>query len=96
MGLYRLLWYDSLKFFFLNLFSGHHRRMGTHITCVRSSTLDAKWTTQQLISMKLGGNKSCIDFFTKQGILNYKPERRYQCSGARIYKKNLLKLVQKE
>jgi len=36
--------------------------MGTHITFVRSTTMD-KWTDEQIEKMKLGGNNNCKSFF---------------------------------
>lgn len=43
-----------------------HRRMGVHITFVRSCDLD-KWTEDQLQAMKLGGNGNAKIFFEQKG-----------------------------
>lgn len=46
--------------------SGTHRRMGTHISFVRSCELD-KFTREQLIRMELGGNGKAVTFFKSHG-----------------------------
>lgn len=42
--------------------SGSHRRLGTHISFVRSITLDS-WKEKEVLSMESGGNKKVNDIF---------------------------------
>jgi len=72
--------------------SGIHRRLGVHISFVRSTTMDG-WTVSQLKRMFAGGNKNATDFFSKHGInvnnLNSRTksiENKYVSKAARLYK----------
>lgn len=47
--------------------SANHRNMGVHISFVKSSTLDTKWTNKQLRSMKCGGNDRFKEYVIKNG-----------------------------
>eukprot|EP01068_Selenidium_serpulae_P002940 Selendium_serpulae@DN2777_c0_g2_i2.p1 len=51
--------------------SGNHRRMGTHISFVRSSDLD-KFTPEQLVRMEVGGNGRVRLFFKAHGVMDGK------------------------
>ena len=47
--------------------SAVHRRMGVHVSFVRSCDLD-EWTNEQLEVMKLSGNGNVKAFFKKHGV----------------------------
>eukprot|EP00483_Globobulimina_turgida_P002357 UN02359 len=72
--------------------SGVHRRLGVHISFVRSTTMDG-WTISQLKRMFAGGNANATEHFAKHGInLNSLTSRtksienKYCTKPARIYK----------
>lgn len=68
--------------------SGVHRGLGTHISFVRSVTMDS-WSSQQLAIMKLGGNQACHDFLLKHGITTRDIRERYSSPAAQLYKQVL-------
>jgi len=74
--------------------SASHRRMGVHITFVRSVELD-EWTEPQLRVMQVGGNGNAATFFRAHGVrdLRMKSEHKYTSSAARLYKAHLKKLA---
>ena len=74
--------------------SAVHRRMGVHLTFVRSCDLD-EWTQEQLDAMTLSGNHNAKVFFQKYGVSDaeMKSESKYKHRGAIEYKKYLMKLV---
>ncbi|KEP66997.1 UNVERIFIED_CONTAM: GTPase activating protein for adp ribosylation factor, putative [Hammondia hammondi] len=47
--------------------SGKHRRLGTHISFVRSCEMD-KFYPEQLLRMEMGGNKRAHEFFREHGM----------------------------
>ncbi|CAO3621806.1 unnamed protein product [Cunninghamella echinulata] len=64
--------------------SSAHRNLGVHISFVRSTVLDS-WTWEQLRYMKVGGNQTAMDFFSKHQLANTKDTRlKY---GGRIEKR---------
>lgn len=72
--------------------SSIHRNLGVHISFVRSTILDS-WTWDQLRIMKVGGNLSALEYFTKHGeaaILNSKDAKtKYTSRTATLYKDEL-------
>jgi ADP-ribosylation factor GTPase-activating protein 1 len=68
--------------------SGRHRGLGTHISYVRSITMDS-WTSQQLAIMKSGGNDACRAFLLKHGITTKDIRERYSSPAAQLYKQVL-------
>lgn len=69
--------------------SGRHRSLGTHISFVRSLTMDS-WTHLQLIKMKKGGNTSCQKFLLKNGVnLSGSIKDKYDCPAAELYRQVL-------
>lgn len=75
--------------------SANHRRMGVHITFVRSCDLD-EWTAEQLEIMKVGGNGNAKDFFKKHGVTEAQMtcEKKYKTKAAQDYKRHLAKIIQ--
>jgi hypothetical protein len=47
--------------------SGSHRSLGTHVSFVRSVSMDS-WSDVQLEKMSLGGNVQCLQFLAIHGI----------------------------
>jgi len=73
--------------------SAIHRRMGVHITFVRSSILD-NWTEDQILHMIAGGNAKAKDFFKQRGWIDEGADRRkekYTSKIATLYKMQLEK-----
>merc|ERR1712087_594310 len=75
--------------------SGVHRRLGVHISFVRSTTMDG-WTVSQLKRMFVGGNGAATEHFAKHGIhcnnLSSRTksiENKYCSKPARLYKATL-------
>jgi len=72
--------------------SASHRNMGVHISFVKSSTLDQKWTYKQLRMMKCGGNDKFKDFLNKNGgsiYLTRPLKEKYTNQIAKNYKEKL-------
>ncbi|GMM45299.1 ADP-ribosylation factor GTPase-activating protein [Pichia kluyveri] len=72
--------------------SANHRNMGVHISFVKSSTLDTKWTNKQLRNMKCGGNDKFKDYIIKNGgssMLNREKKEIYDSQVGRNYKEKL-------
>eukprot|EP00922_Rhytidocystis_sp_ex-Travisia-forbesii_P021755 GHVS01031857.1.p1 GENE.GHVS01031857.1~~GHVS01031857.1.p1 ORF type:complete len:455 (+),score=149.57 GHVS01031857.1:94-1365(+) len=73
--------------------SGKHRRMGTHVSFVRSTEMD-KFSPEQLLRIELGGNGKARLFFRDHGLLDGK-HIEYQTSRVAVkYKQHLDKEVQ--
>ena len=77
--------------------SAHHRRMGVHVTFVRSCDMD-KWTPSQMAVMKNGGNKRARNFFQEHGWSEQRSnldliQKKYNSTAAKLYRKKLQKEV---
>eukprot|EP01098_Paradermamoeba_levis_P005316 TRINITY_DN2251_c0_g1_i1.p1 TRINITY_DN2251_c0_g1~~TRINITY_DN2251_c0_g1_i1.p1 ORF type:complete len:400 (-),score=115.76 TRINITY_DN2251_c0_g1_i1:31-1230(-) len=71
-----------------------HRALGTHLSFVRSTTLDSKWTQSQIKLMELGGNSAAHAFFTQHGITSdTKFIDKYQSRAAELYRAQLKSLA---
>mmetsp|Transcript_22368 Transcript_22368/g.35936 ORF Transcript_22368/g.35936 Transcript_22368/m.35936 type:complete len:420 (+) Transcript_22368:30-1289(+) len=70
--------------------SAEHRRMGVHISFVKSTTLD-KWRKDQLRMMVAGGNRNALKFFKERGMTMRGVDRKskYTSKTANLYKKYL-------
>ncbi|EIM86277.1 ArfGap-domain-containing protein [Stereum hirsutum FP-91666 SS1] len=72
--------------------SSVHRNMGVHISFVRSTNLDS-WQLAQLRTMKVGGNASATEFFTKHGgsslLSDSDTKKKYSSRVAELYKEEL-------
>jgi ADP-ribosylation factor GTPase-activating protein 1 len=68
---------------FQSLFSSG---LGTHISFVRSMTMDS-WSDAQIQKMRKGGNQQCNDFLTKHGIdvVNSTTREKYDTPAAFLY-----------
>ncbi|ORY30789.1 hypothetical protein BCR39DRAFT_528330 [Naematelia encephala] len=81
--------------------SSVHRNLGVHISFVRSTNLDT-WSLAQLRQLKVGGNASLAEFFTKHGgssLLppgNHDARTRYTSRQAGLYKEELAKRVRQD
>lgn len=68
--------------------SSFHRRLGVHVSFVRSIEFD-KWSVKHLRAMKVGGNKSARDHLVSSDLLS-----RYSNDAAKWYKKELEQRVE--
>ncbi|QRV77180.1 GTPase activating protein for Arf protein [Ceratobasidium sp. AG-Ba] len=79
--------------------SSVHRNMGVHISFVRSTNLDS-WQLSQLRTMKVGGNQSATDFYTKHGgsslLTASDTKSKYQGRVADMYKEELARRVKED
>eukprot|EP00578_Thalassiosira_sp_NH16_P010437 CAMPEP_0181108844 /NCGR_PEP_ID=MMETSP1071-20121207/17851_1 /TAXON_ID=35127 /ORGANISM="Thalassiosira sp., Strain NH16" /LENGTH=145 /DNA_ID=CAMNT_0023192483 /DNA_START=74 /DNA_END=507 /DNA_ORIENTATION=- len=75
--------------------SAEHRRMGVHITFVRSVDLD-EWTQRQIDAMRIGGNGNAKKFFRKHGCTAQAGEKKYTSKAAVAYRAELTKMVEAE
>ncbi|KAG0691711.1 hypothetical protein DFH29DRAFT_986175 [Suillus ampliporus] len=76
--------------------SSVHRNMGVHISFVRSTNLDS-WQLNQLRTMKVGGNSSATEFFTRHGattlLSDSDTKKKYSCRAAELYREELARRV---
>jgi len=79
--------------------SSVHRNMGVHVSFVRSTNLDS-WQLTQLRTMKVGGNGSATDFFTRHGGASLLDDsdikRKYTSRVAELYKEELARRVKED
>ncbi|OQR84835.1 ADP-ribosylation factor GTPase-activating protein [Achlya hypogyna] len=74
--------------------SGYHRRLGVHVSFVRSTDMD-EWTEEQLLTMQLGGNNEARKFFKQHGVTDMMNiDEKYKTKAATLYKAQLAKKVQ--
>ncbi|KDO27781.1 hypothetical protein SPRG_07380 [Saprolegnia parasitica CBS 223.65] len=74
--------------------SGYHRRLGVHVSFVRSTDMD-EWTEDQLLTMQLGGNNEARKFFKQHGVTDMMNiDEKYKTKAATLYKAQLAKKVQ--
>jgi ADP-ribosylation factor GTPase-activating protein 2/3 len=67
-----------------------HRSLGVHISFIRSTELDFKWTQTQLRMMEAGGNEKARQFFRQHGVLdNTKIDSKYNSRAAELYREKL-------
>ncbi|KAE8896576.1 hypothetical protein PF005_g5908 [Phytophthora fragariae] len=73
--------------------SGYHRRLGVHLSFVRSIDMD-EWTEDQLKAMSVGGNAEARKFFKQYGAADMTSiEAKYNSKAAQLYKIALVKKV---
>ncbi|KAI2510310.1 putative GTP-ase activating proteins for the small GTPase [Fragilaria crotonensis] len=76
--------------------SGIHRGLGTHISFVRSVTMDS-WSEKQVDAMKKGGNLNLNKFLEENGIAKLTPIReKYDNDTAKLYKLQLTARVERQ
>lgn len=74
--------------------SAVHRRMGVHISFVRSCDLD-EWSKEQLTVMKVSGNGTAKAFFKHHGVSekDMHSEKKYKTKAATEYRRHIARLV---
>ncbi|EIW81542.1 ArfGap-domain-containing protein [Coniophora puteana RWD-64-598 SS2] len=79
--------------------SSVHRNMGVHISFVRSTNLDS-WQLNQLRTMKVGGNASATEFFSRHGgsslLSDSDTKKKYSSKAAELYREELAKRVKED
>lgn len=68
--------------------AGLHRSLGTHLSFVRSTTLD-NWKRSELSRMELGGNQAFREWMESQGAATLSPSERYKSRAAELYREQL-------
>ena len=71
--------------------SGVHRGLGTHLSFVRSSTMDGwtNWKPEKLRQMQVGGNRRARLYFESKGVPKAPIRARYEHEGALRYMSKL-------
>lgn len=76
--------------------SGVHRSLGTHLSFVRSVTMDS-WSEKQMKAMQVGGNSRMKQFFKRQGFPEgLSIELKYDQDAVMLYKEYIAQLVRGE
>lgn len=70
--------------------AGHHRRLGTHISRIRSCRMDS-WTERQLHLFDSGGNQRLADFFRANNVPDSQMYQRYSTPQAEWYREAWVK-----
>eukprot|EP00752_Nemacystus_decipiens_P006836 g6138.t1 len=68
--------------------AGRHRSLGTHLTVIKSLTMD-RWDAGQVRRMELGGNGQLRAWFNKCQTENSALEMKYRTKAATLYRENL-------
>ncbi|CAM9589136.1 unnamed protein product, partial [Scytosiphon promiscuus] len=68
--------------------AGRHRSLGTHLTVIKSLTMD-RWDAGQVRRMELGGNGQLRAWFKKCHTENSALEMKYRTKAATLYRDNL-------
>eukprot|EP00903_Cladosiphon_okamuranus_P011927 g11203.t1 len=68
--------------------AGRHRSLGTHLTVIKSLTMD-RWDAGQVRRMELGGNGQLRAWFKKCQTENSALEMKYRTKAATLYRENL-------
>lgn len=75
--------------------SGVHRSLGTHLSFIRSTELDEKWTLEQVRALQVSGNQKAMAFFQKSGgdPRDSNLVKKYNSRSAKAYRDKVEKLV---
>jgi ADP-ribosylation factor GTPase-activating protein 2/3 len=78
--------------------SGHHRRLGVHLSFVRSVDMD-EWKKSEVMLMKKGGNRRASEYFKEHGWAEERSaldliQKKYTSTASKMYRAKLQKAVQ--